>query len=188
MKSWKTWKDREYPVLKCIGIDPGLGRLGFASISREGHLFRPLSFGCIETFPSDPLPDRLHMIYEKLGEQIVCCSPDFMSVEKLFFGRNITTAEYVWQARGVVLLLAAEHGLPVLEPKPSQIKLAVCGNGKAPKEQVQKMLQRMLNLDSIPRPDDAADAIAAAITGFFLYSQEKKIIDRGGRHASIPFR
>ena len=175
-------------MLKCIGIDPGLGRLGFASISREGHLFRPLSFGCIETFPSDPLPDRLHMIYEKLGEQIVCCSPDFMSVEKLFFGRNITTAEYVWQARGVVLLLAAEHGLPVLEPKPSQIKLAVCGNGKAPKEQVQKMLQRMLNLDSIPRPDDAADAIGAAIAGFFLLAEKRRMPRAGGAYASVSIR
>jgi len=176
-------------LLKCIGIDPGLGRMGFASVVREGQIFRSLSYGCIETPPSETIPVRLNMIYEKLGEQIACCSPDFMSVEKLFFGRNITTAEYVWQARGVALLLAARHKLPVFEPKPSQIKLAVCGYGTAPKEQVQKMVQRILNLDCIPKPDDAADAIAAAVTGFFLFAEEKRrTAPSGGRHAAISFR
>jgi crossover junction endodeoxyribonuclease RuvC len=128
------------------------------------------------------------MIYEKLGEQIECCSPDFMSVEKLFFGRNISTAEFVWQARGVVLLLAAKYKLPVFEPKPSQIKLAVCGCGTAPKAQVQKMVQRILNLECIPKPDDAADAIAAAVTGFLLFAENRRMAQSGGRHAAISFR
>lgn len=90
---------------------------------------RALTFGCVETSPKLPFTQRLLHIYEALGEQLEHCAPDFMSVERLFFGRNITTAEFVWQARGVVMLLAARKGLPVLEPKPNQIKLAVCGTG-----------------------------------------------------------
>lgn len=159
----------------CIGIDPGIGRMGYASVVQEGHVFRVLSFGCVETPAGMDLPSRLHIIHKRIGEQIENCSPDFMSVEKLFFGRNTTTAEHVWQARGVVLLLAAQFGLPVFEPKPSQIKLAVCGSGNAPKGQMQKMVQRVTNLSELPRPDDAADAIAAAITGFSLFAMERRI-------------
>ena len=175
-------------MLKCFGIDPGLARVGFATVIRKGHSFAPLSFGCIETPPKEPLPVRLNMIFEKLGEQVERCSPDFMSVEKLFFGRNITTAEAVWQARGVVLLLAARYNLPVFEPKPAQIKLAVCGYGTAPKEQVQRMVQKILNLDVLPKPDDTADAIAAAVTGFFLAAEAKRSAYPGGRHASLSVR
>jgi len=109
-------------------------------------------------------------------------------VEKLFFGRNITTAESVWQARGVVLLLAARFGLPVFEPKPAQIKLAVCGYGTAPKEQVQRMVQRLLGLRDLPRPDDAADAIGAAITGFSLFAEKRRISGAGGNHATLSLR
>ncbi len=173
---------------KCIGIDPGLGRLGFASVLREGAVFRSLSYGCVETPPGAPVPLRLEMIYEKIGEQIELCSPDFMSVEKLFFGRNITTAEYVWQARGVVLLLAAQRGLPVVEPKPSQVKLAVCGYGTAPKEQVQKMVSRIMNLDQLPKPDDAADALAAAVAGFFLFAESNRRARAGGSNAAVSLR
>lgn len=175
-------------MVRCIGIDPGLGRLGFGSIVQEGHSFRLISFGCIETSPKESVPARLDAIYRKLGEQIELCSPDFMAVEKLFFGRNITTAEYVWQARGVVLLLASRFNLPLYEPKPSQIKLCVCGYGNAPKEQLQRMVQRLLNLDEMPQPDDAADAIAAALTGCTMHSLERRTMNPGGRHASVPFR
>ena len=97
-----------------------------------------------------------------------------MSVERLFFGRNITTAEFVWQARGVVMLLAAQKGLKVLEPKPSQIKLAVCGTGGADKTQVQRMIQRLLGLDAPPSPDDVADALAAALAGLAYYDSNLK--------------
>ena len=177
-------------MLKCLGIDPGLARVGYAVLLQEGHLLRPLGFGCIETRPKTPLPERLNIIYDSLREQIRNTSPDFLSVEKLFFGRNTTTAEAVWQARGVVLLLANQFGLPVLEPKPSQIKLAVCGSGTAPKEQVQRMVQRLLGLSEIPRPDDAADAIAAAVTGFSLFRRERKISlsQSGGSHAPLSLR
>lgn len=162
--------------------------MGVATVLQDGRSFRLLSCGCIETPPREEMSSRLDMIFRKLGEQIENCSPDFMSVEKLFFGRNITTAESVWQARGVVLLLAARFGLPVFEPKPAQIKLAVCGYGTAPKEQVQRMVQRLLGLRDLPRPDDAADAIGAAITGFSLFAEKRRISGAGGNHATLSLR
>lgn len=171
----KLWpKLNKKQIITCIGIDPGLGRLGFALVRKDGHCFSAEDYGCIETPPKTDVPLRLEMIYNKLGEWIQNCSPDFMSVEKLFFGRNITTAEYVWQARGIILLLASQYKLPVYEPKPSQIKVAVCGSGSADKKQVQKMVQRLLNLKEIPQPDDAADAIAIALTGIALHSFSRK--------------
>ncbi len=162
--------------------------MGVATVLQDGRSFRLLSCGCIETPPREEMSSRLDIIFRKLGEQIENCSPDFMSVEKLFFGRNITTAESVWQARGVVLLLAARFGLPVFEPKPAQIKLAVCGYGTAPKEQVQRMVQRLLGLRDLPRPDDAADAIGAAITGFSLFAEKRRISGAGGNHATLSLR
>lgn len=171
--------------MRCIGIDPGLGRMGVASVLQDGRTFQLISCSCIETPPGMPLPSRLNIIFEELEELIEADSPDFMSVEKLFFGRNITTAESVWQARGVALLQAARHALPVFEPKPSQIKLAVCGYGTAPKEQVQRMSQRLLGLSFLPKPDDAADAIGAAITGFSLFAEERRISGARSNHASV---
>lgn len=153
----------------CLGVDPGLARVGYGIVEQQGSRLRVLRFGCIETSPKMPFTRRLLHIYEALGEQLEHCAPHFMSVERLFFGRNITTAEFVWQARGVVMLLAAQRGIPVLEPKPSQIKLAVCGTGGADKTQVQRMIQRLLGLEEIPSPDDAADALAAALAGLAYY-------------------
>jgi len=161
--------------LVCLGIDPGLGRMGWGVVESSGMNLYPRSFGCIETPSSEELPKRLEIIYTFLGEQISLCSPDFICVEKLFFGRNTTTAEMVWQARGVVLLLGAQRGLKVIEPMPTQIKIAVCGNGRADKTQVQKMVQRFLSLEVLPKPDDAADALAVAITGLSLYSAKERI-------------
>lgn len=165
-----------------------MGRMGVATVLQEGHAFHLVSCGCIETPPDMELPRRLEMIFRELGERIDACSPDFMSVEKLFFGRNITTAEYVWQARGVALLQAALNGLEVFEPKPSQVKMAVCGYGTAPKDQVQRMSQKLLGLDSIPKPDDAADAIGAAIAGFFLLAEKRRMPRAGGAYASVSIR
>ena len=151
----------------CLGVDPGLARVGYGVVAQSGSRLRALRYGCIETSPKKTFTDRLLQIYEELGE---CYDADvnFMSVERLFFGRNTTTAEFVWQARGVVMLLAAQKGLAVIEPKPNQIKLALCGTGGADKTQVQRMVQRFLDLDDIPKPDDTADALAAAITGLAL--------------------
>ena len=93
-----------------------------------------------------------------------------MSIEKLYFGQNHTTAEAVWQARGAMLLLGAQYGLPVVEPKPNEVKLTICGDGRAEKRQVQRMVQQILGLDEIPRPDDTADALGIAIAGITIAS------------------
>ena len=166
----------------CLGIDPGLARVGYGVVEQSGSRLRALRYGCIETSSKLPFTQRLLQIYKELGEQIrppeddvaypQGTMPEFMSVERLFFGHNTTTAEYVWQARGVVMLLSAQHGLPVIEPKPNQIKLALCGTGGADKTQVQRMVQRFLDLDTVPKPDDTADALAAAITGLSLWGTQ----------------
>ncbi len=144
--------------------------MGFGVIERTGNRYKALSFGCIETPSSLAVPQRLKMIYSGLREQIESCSPSFMSVERLYFGRNTTTAENVWQARGVALLIGAQYGLPILEPKPSEAKITVCGNGKADKGQIQRMVQILLSLREIPKPDDAADALAIALAGLAMSS------------------
>ncbi|MBR1672384.1 MAG: crossover junction endodeoxyribonuclease RuvC [Fretibacterium sp.] len=156
----------------CLGVDPGLARVGYGVVAQAGSRLCALRYGCIETSSRLPFTQRLLQIYEELEEQIETAgeTPEFMSVERLFFGHNTTTAEFVWQARGIVMLLAAQHGLPVIEPKPNQIKLALCGTGGADKTQVQRMVQRFLDLDSVPQPDDTADALAAAVTGLSFYS------------------
>ena len=165
--------------LVCLGIDPGVARMGYGLVAQSGSNFSALAFGCVETGSDMEFTRRLLYLYETLGEQLEAfrlrdCSPHFMCVERLFFGRNITTAEVVWQARGVVMLLAAQKGLEVLEPKPNQVKMAVCGTGSADKTQVQRMVQRLLALDEIPKPDDAADALAIALTGLAYYGHERK--------------
>ena len=163
----------------CLGIDPGLARLGYGLVRQSGSAVRAIDFGCIETSPGMMFPERLLRLYQALEERLENGSPDFMCVERLFFGRNATTAEFVWQARGVVMLLAAQKGLDVLEPKPNQVKVAVCGTGGADKTQVQRMVQRLLALDAVPRPDDAADALAVALTGLAYY--------RHGQRTGQPF-
>lgn len=152
----------------CLGIDPGLARVGYGAVVQSGFRLRALNYGCIETSADMKFNERLLIIYDEIQEQINSCTPDLISVERLFFGRNTTTAEYVYQARGVIMLLAAQNKLPVIEPKPNQIKLALCGDGGADKIQVQRMIQRFLALDEIPKPDDTADALAAAVTGLAL--------------------
>ena len=145
-----------------------MARVGYGAVVQSGFRLRALNYGCVETSPDMKFTERLLQIYTQLQEQIEACNPDLVSVERLFFGRNTTTAEYVWQARGVVMLLAAMHNLPVIEPKPNQIKLALCGTGDADKVQVQRMVQRFLALEEIPKPDDTADALAAAVTGLAM--------------------
>ena len=152
----------------CLGVDPGLARVGYGAVEQSGSALRALNYGCIETTPDMTFTERLLKIYTDLQEQIAICSPDMMSVERLFFGRNATTAEYVYQARGVIMLLAASHHLPVYEPAPNHIKLCLCGTGKADKSTVQNMIRDILSLDDIPKPDDTADALAAAVVGLSL--------------------
>lgn len=154
--------------LRCLGIDPGIGRTGYGLVSQCGGVLSAAGFGCIETPPNMPFPERLGLLYGEIDEILARWEPDVVAVERLFFGKNITTAEMVWQARGVLLLAVARKGLPLLEPKPNEVKLAVCGTGSAAKSQIQGMVQRILCLRERPRPDDAADALAIGIAGLSM--------------------
>jgi crossover junction endodeoxyribonuclease RuvC len=158
----------------CLGIDPGIGRLGYGIVSQTGSDMRSHDYGVISTTPESPVAIRLDDIFRKLEEKISSHNPDVIAVERLYFGRNTTTAEMVWQARGVILLAAARFGLVPYEPKPSEIKLAVCGSGSADKRQVQGMVRHLLNLPETPKPDDAADALATAITGMALSMYDRR--------------
>lgn len=122
-----------------------------------------LEHGVVRTHSTVPMPERLLQLFNGLTQVIVDHKPHVMAVEQLFFARNVTNALAVGQARGVVLLAAAQHGIPVFEYKPTEVKLAVAGHGGADKQQVQTMVQMILSLDTIPHPNDAADALAVAI-------------------------
>ena len=146
-----------------LGIDPGTAALGWGIIERSGGSLRLLEAGCFETSADTGLPDRLLAIHEFLGELIARHDPAVVAVERLFFSRNAQTAFAVGQARGVVLLAAAESGRTVREATPNEVKMAVTGSGSADKEQVGRMVAVCLGLPEVPRPDDAADALAVAI-------------------------
>jgi crossover junction endodeoxyribonuclease RuvC len=154
--------------LVCFGIDPGIGTMGYGVVEDIGSVMTALDYGAISTEPGLPISVRLSDLYHELMSKMRAHSPDVVAVERLYFGRNSTTAEMVFQARGVILLAVANMGVVPYEPKPSEVKIAVCGNGSAEKSQVQGMVRRLLNLDESPRPDDAADALAIAITGLSL--------------------
>ena len=147
-----------------MGIDPGTATTGYGLITEnaagEARLIR---CGAIITQPGVPMPERLLTIHREAAALIREFAPDAVAVEALFFGRNVTTALTVGQARGVVLLAAAQAGTPIYEYKPAEVKQALAGYGNADKRQMQEMVRIMLGLDAIPRPDDAADAVAIAI-------------------------
>lgn len=146
-----------------LGIDPGTAALGYGIVERDGADLRAIDHGCLTTSPDKALGDRLLAIHERLDELIALHRPDLLSVERLFFSRNAQTAFAVGQARGVVLLAAARHGIPVREATPNAVKLAVAGYGAADKEQVGRMVALVLGMDAVPQPDDAADALAIAV-------------------------
>jgi crossover junction endodeoxyribonuclease RuvC len=146
-----------------LGIDPGTAATGYGVLERRGSRLRLIDYGCFETLPGHPLPERLLHIHQAVTELIETHRPRVVGVERLFFNRNVQTAFAVGQARGAVLLAAAQAGVPVLEYGPHEVKIAVTGYGRAGKEQVQRMVQIVLGMPSLPRPDDAADALAVAI-------------------------
>jgi crossover junction endodeoxyribonuclease RuvC len=146
-----------------LGIDPGSAAVGYGVIEQTGARLRAVAFGCHSTSPDEPLPVRLQTIHRQVATLLVEHRPSIVAVERLFFSRNAQTAFAVGQARGVVLLAAAEAGVDVAEATPSAIKLAVAGYGRADKEQLGRMVATILGLPETPRPDDAADALAAAI-------------------------
>ena len=146
-----------------LGIDPGTAALGYGIIERTSGRLRPIDFGCLVTSPDLPLSERLVAIHRLVSDLIELHSPDLVGVERLFFSRNAQTAFAVGQARGVVLLAAGQHGAPVREATPNEVKSAVAGYGAADKEQVKRMVAIVLGMADAPEPDDAADALAVAI-------------------------
>jgi crossover junction endodeoxyribonuclease RuvC len=148
--------------MKVLGIDPGTAALGYGIVERSGGRLREVDHGCLTTSPDLTLPQRLLAIHGLVEELLALHEPDLMGVERLFFSKNVQTALAVGQARGVILLAAAQHGTPVREATPNEVKSAITGYGAADKEQVQRMVQLVLGMSELPRPDDAADALAIA--------------------------
>lgn len=150
--------------MRILGIDPGTGIMGFGVIDVSSKGIKLVDAGVIKTPAHTPQDERLEEIYNSLTEIIKETKPEVCSIEKLFFVRNITTAMSVAEARGVAILTARQSGLPVHEYTPLQIKQTITGYGRADKKQMQEMVRIQLGLKEVPRPDDAADALAAAIT------------------------
>lgn len=150
---------------KIIAIDPGTAATGYSIINWQSQKTGPelIEYGCITTTPKQDLPARLSILAKDLRSLVAKHQPNEMAVEKLFFAKNVKTGIAVGQARGVVLLIAAENGIKVSEYSPTEIKQAVTGYGQAPKKQIQDVVKATLNLEKIPRPDDAADAIAVGL-------------------------
>ena len=149
--------------MRVIGIDPGLARMGYGVIEVRGRDNVAVCYGCIESGKDVPAPARLLHIYDELSGLFEKYQPEHIAVEKLFFSKNITSAMGVSEARGVILLLAGQKEIPVTEYTPNQVKQAITGSGRADKRQVQDMITRLLRLDSVPKPDDAADALSIAL-------------------------
>ena len=149
--------------MRILGIDPGFATIGFGLVEAERGQARMVTYGAITTPAGLPLSRRLYQIGTDMEDLIGQLKPEVISIEELFFNTNITTGINVAQARGVILCAAEKCGIPLYEYTPSQVKLAVTGYGKAEKRQVMDMTKRLLKLKAIPRPDDAADALALAL-------------------------
>ena len=148
-----------------LGIDPGTAITGYGLVrEHDNGYLESVHCGVFRTKSKDPMPERLLSLYQQIVECITTYKPDAAAVEELFFGRNVTTGIKVAQARGVILLALAQHGLPIAEYKPNVIKTSITGYGHADKNQMQMMVQQLLNLAEPPKPDDAADGLAVAIT------------------------
>ena len=150
--------------MRILGIDPGFAIVGYGVIDSEKGKSSVVDYGVITTPKEEKLPARLHMIYDDLAALIDKFKPDCMAIEELFFTKNITTGIAVAEARGVILLCATHKLGHIFEYTPNQIKEALTGYGKAAKAQMQFMVTRLLGLKSVPKPDDAADALAVALT------------------------
>ena len=146
-----------------LGLDPGVATVGFGIIRAEGGRQTAINFGAITTPAGHPLSERLETIYKDCGQLIEAFAPDAIAIEELFFNTNLKTGIAVAHGRGVLLLSGREHGVPMFEYTPLQVKQSVVGYGRAEKKQVMEMVKRLLGLEKIPRPDDAADALALAL-------------------------
>lgn len=146
-----------------FGIDPGIAIVGYGVIDYTGNKFKVIDYGAILTEPNKSFPERLKEIYKELNELLEKHKPDAVAIEELFFNKNVKTAITVGQARGVQVLAAVNRGIELYEYTPLQVKQGVVGYGRAEKRQVQEMVKLILNLSTIPKPDDVADALAVAV-------------------------
>lgn len=149
--------------MKVLGIDPGYAIIGYGVVGFDNLRFKPIEYGAITTPAKTLFTDRLEKIFSGVTSVLEKYNPDAVAIEKLFFNTNTTTAIDVAQARGVIVLAARLRNIPVYEYTPLQVKQAVTGYGRAEKQQVQEMIKHILNLKSVPKPDDTADALAIAI-------------------------
>ena len=153
--------------MKILGVDPGLARCGWGIVRKteDGRQkTEAVDYGCVETGKELPMPERLNIISEELKKILQEHKPEVVAIEKLFFGANEKTALNVGQARGVIILTCQQFGIPISEYTPLQIKMALTGYGRADKQQIQRMVKMLLHLKEIPKPDDAADGLAIALT------------------------
>lgn len=155
--------------MKILGIDPGIGRMGWGVVEVENSKLKIVNCGCVETEAKLTIEQRLLLVHEAVTGIIKKEKPDALAIEELFFGANSKTAFVVGQARGVVLLTAAEKSLQVFVYTPLQVKMALTGYGRAEKSQVGQMVKVLLKLPAIPKPDDTADALAVALTHAFSF-------------------
>jgi crossover junction endodeoxyribonuclease RuvC len=146
-----------------MGIDPGLANTGFGVVRMAGQRAAALDAGVIETGVDEPLEQRLEIVHSSVAELLAWHEPEALALEDLYFGKNVRSAMKVGQARGVVMLAAAERGIPCFDYTPQAVKMSVCGSGAADKSQVQHMVATLLNLTTVPASDHAADALAVAI-------------------------
>lgn len=153
--------------MRIIGIDPGIARTGWGIIDAQKSNCKAQDFGCIETHSSESLHERLNLLFSELQQIIMQSKPQALAIEELFFNTNAKTALIVGQARGVVLLAAAQNKLPVATYTPLQVKIAITSYGRAEKSQIGHMVKSLLKLPVIPKPDDTADALAIALTHAF---------------------
>lgn len=156
--------------MRILGIDPGYAIVGWGVIDSDGNRSRPVAYGAVTTPAEYKMPARLEEIYTEIKKIIEEYKPDAVSIEELFFNSNAKTAIMVGQARGVLLLAAERSRIPIFEYTPLQVKQAIVGYGRADKNQVQQMVKLLLNLTSVPKPDDTADALGMALCHAHTYN------------------
>ncbi len=164
--------------MRVLGIDPGTGRCGFGVVEKHGTTITPVNYGVIETYKDQSDLERLNIVYEGIAELIATYRPEFMGVETLYFNTNITTGIKAAQARGVILLAGYRQNVPIIPVTPLQVKQQLTGYGRADKKQVIEMVKRMMHITKKIDPDDAADALAIALTA--IYRLEHKNWTSGG--------
>lgn len=185
--------------MKILGIDPGTAIVGFGLIECKKNKLKNIEYGCIYTSKDENMNRRLKKIFENLSELIDRFKPDAIAVEEIFYFKNNKTVISVSQARGVILLAAELKKIPIFEYTPLQVKMGITGYGRAEKKQIQLMVKKILNLDTIPKPDDAADALAIAVThahsnmssipqNDIITLKNKKLKIEGGRISAKDYR